>query len=136
MSEIVRNYLDSLAALESPIERQLFMAFALLRGNRKEKLGPVIVAVQKSIEVDGRKYRVDITLRFEDVQLAIECDGHDFHERTKEQAERDRSRDRALSKAGWLVLRFTGREIYRDALKCAEEVLDAVQAHRNRVQKP
>jgi very-short-patch-repair endonuclease len=136
MSEIVRNYLDSLALLESPIERQFFMAFALLRGTRKEKLGPVIVGVQKPIEIDGRRYRVDITLRFEDVQIAIECDGHDFHERTKEQAEHDRSRDRALGKAGWLVLRFTGREIHRDALKCAEEVLEAVQAHRDRAHKP
>lgn len=30
------------------------------------------------------------------VFLVVECDGHEFHERTKEQAARDRSRDRAL----------------------------------------
>jgi very-short-patch-repair endonuclease len=54
--------------------------------------------------------------------IAVECDGHDFHERTKEQAERDRSRDRALQLAGAFVLRFTGREIYRDAAVCAAEV--------------
>lgn len=47
-------------------------------------------------------------------RIAIECDGHDFHERTAEQAERDRSRDRALTATGWSVLRFTGREIWRD----------------------
>ena len=54
--------------------------------------------------------------------FAVECDGHDYHERTKEQAARDRSRDRAIQRAGLPVLRFTGSEIYADPLKCAEEV--------------
>ena len=52
----------------------------------------------------------------------VECDGHDFHERTKEQARRDRSRDRRLQDAGYRVFRFTGSEIYRDPLGCADEV--------------
>lgn len=54
--------------------------------------------------------------------LAVECDGHDFHERTKEQAKRDRSRDRALQDNGYAVYRFTGSEIYRTPLKCARQV--------------
>ncbi len=54
--------------------------------------------------------------------IAIYCDGHDFHERTKEQAERDRSIDRKLQEAGIVVMRFTGREIYRDAHACAYAV--------------
>lgn len=58
----------------------------------------------------------------------IECDGHDFHERTKEQAIRDRSRDRRLQEAGHRVFRFTGAEIYRDPMKCASEVYDWAQA--------
>lgn len=45
----------------------------------------------------------------------IECDGHDFHERTKEQAERDRSRDRRVQELGWRIYRFTGSELYRNA---------------------
>jgi very-short-patch-repair endonuclease len=52
----------------------------------------------------------------------VECDGHDFHERTKEQAARDRSRDRRLQEAGFRVFRFTGSELYRDPLGCAVEV--------------
>lgn len=59
----------------------------------------------------------------EERKIVVECDGHDFHERTKEQAERDRSRDRKMTEAGYTVLRFTGREIYRDPIKCAEQVL-------------
>lgn len=54
--------------------------------------------------------------------VAIECDGHNFHERTKEQAAHDRSRDRILTASGILVMRFTGSQIHRDAGACAEEI--------------
>jgi very-short-patch-repair endonuclease len=54
--------------------------------------------------------------------LFIECDGHNFHERTPEQAERDRRRDRLMQEAGIPVLRFTGREIYRDPSGCAFQI--------------
>ncbi len=54
--------------------------------------------------------------------LAVELDGHDFHERTKEQAGRDKRRDRYFAAAGIKVLRFTGSEIFADPVACAEEV--------------
>ena len=54
--------------------------------------------------------------------IIVECDGHDYHERTKEQAAHDKSRDRFLVAEGYRVMRFTGYEIYRDPLKCAREV--------------
>lgn len=55
--------------------------------------------------------------------IVVECDGHDFHERTKEQAQADKSRDRELQAAGYRVMRFTGSEIWRDAFACADEVI-------------
>lgn len=55
-------------------------------------------------------------------QIVIECDGHDFHERTKLQAARDRQRDRVLTAAGYVVMHFTGSEIVRDPRRCANEV--------------
>lgn len=73
-------------------------------------------------------YRVDFMLvvrpSYVDrrVLIVVECDGHDFHERTKEQAQKDRSRDRALTAAGFQVFRFTGSEIFRDARRCAGEI--------------
>lgn len=69
-------------------------------------------------------YRVDFLVTSPDTKkkIVIECDGHDFHERTKEQAEGDRSRDRNLTRDGYCVIRFTGREIWRDPWKCAEEI--------------
>lgn len=55
-------------------------------------------------------------------KLIVECDGHAFHERTKEQAARDRSRDREATLAGYDVFRFTGAELWRDAWGCADQV--------------
>jgi very-short-patch-repair endonuclease len=57
------------------------------------------------------------------VKLAVECDGHAFHEKTPEQAKRDKSRDRDLLNNGFPVMRFTGAEIFADPLKCADQVV-------------
>lgn len=76
-------------------------------------------------------YRPDIAIIYapeRDIYLRVivECDGHEFHEKNKEQAARDKSRDRFLLGRGWPVLRFTGSEIHRDAAKCAQEVRDCL----------
>jgi very-short-patch-repair endonuclease len=55
--------------------------------------------------------------------VVVECDGHDYHERTKEQVARDRARDRDLQEQGYKVFRFTGSEIWRDAIGCADQAL-------------
>lgn len=60
------------------------------------------------------------------VFVALECDGHDFHERTKEQAAHDRSRDRILAGMGVVTLRFTGSEIWQDARQCVLHIADVV----------
>lgn len=77
-------------------------------------------------------YRVDFMLaarkrQWAPVYVVVECDGHDFHERTKEQAVRDRSRDRAIQAKGIPVFRFTGREIWREPNRCAREVFDLLE---------
>ncbi|MDQ3254286.1 MAG: endonuclease domain-containing protein [Acidobacteriota bacterium] len=53
--------------------------------------------------------------------LIVECDGHDFHEKRKEQAAKDKRRDRILQSLGYRVFRFTGSEIHNDAIACAIE---------------
>lgn len=74
-------------------------------------------------------YRIDFALRLPRYRfkyLLIECDGHDFHERTKEQAARDRAKDRYAQHNGFPILRFTGSEIYRDVGDCASQVLSFI----------
>lgn len=79
---------------------------------------------QCNVTIGPSLYRIDFAF-FDHTRrrrYAVELDGHDFHERTKEQAERDRSRDRALTAAGWVCLRFTGREVYRDPGACLDQI--------------
>jgi len=55
--------------------------------------------------------------------LLIECDGHDFHEKTKKQASSDKRRDRMLQTEGHTIFRYSGSDIYNEPLKCADECL-------------
>jgi very-short-patch-repair endonuclease len=44
-------------------------------------------------------------------RICVYADGHTYHERTENQALRDRNIDRELQILGFVVLRFTGKEI-------------------------
>lgn len=100
--------------VDSPIEAMLRDALLPLIRDR---------FVLKTRHETGR-YKLDFALWSEKSwRVAVECDGHEFHEKTKEQAARDRTRERDLVFEGWTVLRFTGSEIYRDAQRCAQDVL-------------
>jgi hypothetical protein len=65
------------------------------------------------------RYRVDFLLK--DARLIVELDGHDFHS-TKDQLEKDAIRQRYLSRAGYTVIRFTGREIVKNVDACISEL--------------
>ena len=61
--------------------------------------------------------------------VIVECDGHEFHERTKAQAQRDKARDRYLTGRGYRILRFTGSEIYRDPEAIWNEIISIALGH-------
>lgn len=94
-------------------------------GGLDERLGCVFP------QVEIGPYRVDFLVLHNGGGIVVECDGHEFHEKTKEQAAKDKARDRALQEFGFKVYHFTGSEIWRDAVKCAREVLS--QAHTDAV---
>ncbi|HEY3315206.1 MAG TPA: DUF559 domain-containing protein [Bacillota bacterium] len=115
---------EAVSKCESPIEMLLgiYLVAALVGSFPRITM----IVSQKELETQHGTYRVDFWMTFADGKgpsLAIECDGHDFHERTKEQAARDRQRDRHLLEAGHHVLHFTGSEIWKDPQGCASEAL-------------
>lgn len=149
-TEAARERAETLRALriESPIEADFLCAF--LSGRHRCQVfdpdypdGPPVVCVGDDVEwYDIRpqfkigRYRVDFLIE-QTVpwlpmglgvagRVVVECDGHDFHERTKEQAKRDRARDRHLQQQGLVVLRFTGSEIFQDAAACVKETVAAL----------
>ncbi|MCL6443424.1 MAG: endonuclease domain-containing protein [Alicyclobacillus sp.] len=60
------------------------------------------------------RYTADFLVTWGQYKFVIECDGHDFHEKTKEQAAHDKKRDREMTSMGYIVMRFTGSEIWND----------------------
>lgn len=139
--------------IESPIERAFFAAFIerSFFGGVSDVLivssdttCPVMLLTEGgcgteettvSVQHKIGKYTADfaITVRFplktepsDFINVVVECDGHDYHERTKEQAAHDKKRDIEMTMLGWSVVRFTGSQIHKDAAGCANGVLELV----------
>ena len=69
-------------------------------------------------------YRVD--LLWPDLRLVVEVDGYQFHG-TRGAFERDRSRDARLQAAGYLVIRFTARQIEHQPLAVLAQLAQTIQ---------
>lgn len=119
--------------VESPIEGKFLVALNRM-GCPFRLVGNVVQADFVDFKVYPQytvgAYRLDFAFISDAKHVAVKLDGHDFHERTKEQAQRDKKRDRDLQAAGWSVLRFTGSEVFKDAAKCAAEAVAIMRSTR------
>lgn len=91
----------------------------------RRSIAQPVCATQARIRLMSRDIRPDFAFVIggeHATKLIVELDGHDFHERTPDQAQSDKSRDRELQAMGWQVMRFTGREVLQDPTKCYFEV--------------
>lgn len=142
-----RDVKRALARCESPIEVQLALALLAVGdedGPFLRRVDPIAgtkpspiakgragaLYLQYPLKLEGRSIRLDFALIRGAKRFAIETDGHDFHEKTKEQAASDKSRDRLLTAAGWTPIHFTGSEVYRNANQCADDVLKRIRFAR------
>lgn len=125
--------INNLPLCQSPIEAMMFYAL-----NMAAYFNPnVTTTIYKQEQIGS--YRVDFlvvillqgTENFPPIQesIVVECDGHDYHERTKEQASRDKERDRTLQQMGYKVFRFTGSDIWNDVMPCATQVINSLDEH-------
>jgi very-short-patch-repair endonuclease len=67
--------------------------------------------------------------------VVAECDGHQFHERTPEQASKDKRRVRALQRLGIWVYPFTGTDVVRSSEESAQEIVEFVHARVNGMER-
>lgn len=154
------HYDAVLAKCESPIE-QLFLACMVYlgwefsvdrtqwesflsqlrtRGLSAGKIPSILIhpdagwmcAIQPTFDIRGRKTRFDFAFLSYGGWFAVELDGHEFHEKTKSQAQRDKSRDRRSAAEGWITLRFTGSEVFADPDACLSELHEQFGAHFDR----
>lgn len=143
--EVLNEYLSfeledamkQISITQSPIEEMMMVALRYVTRivnfniRRADPHSSVICRIQKEIESEGYVYVVDFLIDFyykeEHYLFVLECDGHDFHEKTKEQVRSDKERERNLLASGYTVIRFTGSEIYNDSFECATEALTIIQ---------
>lgn len=156
-AQMLERVLEAVAATKSPIEELLLYGLIVaglaeyetvqLRNHARTVPLPVSGGGPGLVEIEIQPARGNLHPDFE-VALSgaypgdgrpvilVECDGHDYHERTRQQAARDKKRDRALVGLGFNVLRFTGSEIFAGPVKCAGEVLSYLDAALLRANKP
>lgn len=121
---------------ESPIEQVMYLALADLLKYLDDLQDRYMAQIecQKKVENYIHSYRVDICVNVCDLttmkhyDFVIECDGHEFHEKTKEQVRKDRQRERNLMYKGYTVIRFAGSEIYENPSSCAIEAWKIMRA--------
>lgn len=110
---------------QSPLERDLFLEL------RKNNFHPIL---QRRFNKNGDFYDFPDKIDFENIltipdfyiegkeKLCIYADGHTYHERTENQALRDRNIDRELQRFGFKVLRYTGQEIRKNCSLVVENI--------------
>lgn len=144
MADISFSLGRALAFCDSPIERAFLGAFICVA---QQSFGGVVVRcgvtnARSEFGIPGRveivcqkpigKYRADFLITAtamnsdKSAQMVVECDGHDFHERTKGQASRDKKRDREFQRLGFRVFRYSGSDIWKDAAACATETVETL----------
>lgn len=122
----LRDWMAQRSAKEtaSPIEALFLTAFTLLvKDSRFHGAVPTITPQHPC----GR-YTIDFATQGQSysgshVQIAVECDGHKYHDATAEASSRDKRRDRRLVESGYHVLRFTGKELFRNPFECAQQTI-------------
>lgn len=137
INEINLSFLkESLINCESPIEQMLALELANLKLYDAYLFNPnmniIGVENQSQIKCNNIEYRVDFLIPvifYKKIYrcFIIECDGYEFHQKTKEQVKNDNIRQRNIEMSGYKVIRFSGTEIFNDSYKCALEVLDIIR---------
>lgn len=124
--------------ISSPIERVFFSAILVLRElhclNTENilwtdgKLVPIGLEIVPQVSIG--KYRVDFLCSYirspDDVpkRVVVECDGHNFHDRSEPDRRYEKERDRFIQKQEFKIFRYTGSEILKEPFRCASEVIE------------
>ena len=123
---------ECLFILQSPLERQLFLS--LLKSYIRFEIQYPLNWYGETISIEGKSYGdknnnfkevltvVDFFIEKRQAKLCVYTDGHTYHERTEEQAQRDRNIDRKLQEFGFTVLRYTGKDVKENPEKIIYEI--------------
>lgn len=121
--------------VESPIEAAFYIWWMALLTTKEINENRFGLMRQYEVVSGARRYRLDFAIEphgevaerifaagLMAPKIGVELDGHDFHERTKEQVALRNERDRALLADGWDILHFSGSEFQAAPMKCIHDV--------------
>lgn len=127
---------------KSPIEQMFYCAFLIVAEHQYEEINQepywdikkkdwvLLPGVYISEQVKIGKFRADFVASQrahdksrESLPVVVELDGHQFHDRNKEQRSYEKARDRFFTRQGYRVVHFTGSDIVKDPYAAAWEVL-------------
>lgn len=110
---------------ESPIEGVVYLCLKELQWG-SPRTNSYEMLFRPQVEIGS--YRVDFLVKYKDLKIVIECDGHEFHEKTKKQVQKDKRRDRYLTKLGYKVLRYSGSELFSEPGRVIEDLEEIFSA--------
>ena len=126
-------------SIKSPIDYTYIYSFEIYcKYNNKEN---IYLFSQKEVICNKKRYYIDFEFEADDYlshlilgekiknsnfKLAIECDGYEFHQKTKEQVQKDNEREYDLKMAGYEVYTYIYSQIYNNPLKCAEDTYNYI----------
>lgn len=128
--------------IESPVEQLFYIAWYKRKflAHTREGLLFLLEPQYESKKITGI-YRIDFlvdcvgfVINYEDCfsekaiftvpspNIGVEIDGHVWHEKTKEQAQYHKERERFLISKGWKLYRYTGAEVYKNPDACLDDL--------------
>lgn len=135
---------DPLLLIKSPIEQIFYVSFLLVSrqfpSNGRDWI-EIIPFPQYSVESNGVSYVPDFSFFVviktlgkhfgvdEDAYFSsvlVECDGHNFHEKTKQQVSNGNRKLNSLQQSGKTVIRLSGSDIFNNPIQCAYEAYLAI----------
>lgn len=127
IEEIEHNFEIIDEQFDSPIEKIVYL-YLIDRFNPQIFCSIMKLETQKKIG----NYRCDFYLEHKVkktdklIKIVIECDGHEWHEKSKKQAAHDKKRDRYMVLQGYTILRYTGSEITNNPETVIEDIVNLI----------
>lgn len=135
----------------TPIEQIFYVAFRLYTADFSTDITQKTIipfnamlneeiAPQQEVICEGKKYIIDFSIdfsrkcvgneryvypEFKDLKYAVELDGYNYHS-SKKQMEYDYERENNLKKFGYIVVRFTGSQVYNKPLSCVDTLVKII----------
>lgn len=121
------------SSCKSPIEQIFYFAYEIYYADHCNECHIALEPQLPTSGQSGKTYYPDFRLfdyeADEYLPILIECDGHEYHQKTKAQVKRDNERDYDLKMAGYEILHFSGSQIYNDPMKCVEDAFSFGKAY-------